>query len=86
VSLQRCAHLDAKLADNATCGARCGAFPACVPAMSAELAQQVALALRAEADEHRAASNAHAMLDRLHAAISESLARKVGSDHSRPRW
>lgn len=86
MSLQRCAHLNAKLGDTTTCGTRCAAFPRCLPAMSDGLAREVALVLRAEADEHRAASDAHAVLDRLHAAISEGLAREVGSDYPCPRW
>jgi hypothetical protein len=86
VSLQPCVHLDAKLADNATCGARCGAFPTCLSAVSDKLGREIALTLHAEADEHQAASAAHAMLDRLHAAITEGLAREVGNDQSNPRW
>jgi hypothetical protein len=86
VSLQRCAHTGAKLADNTTCGGRCRAFPACLPAVSPELARGVVLTLRATLTEHRAAASAHEALDQLHSAINEGLARKVASDRSPPRW
>ncbi len=86
MSLQCCAHSGAKLADNATCGTGCGMFPACLPAMSPEVAREITLTLHAEVDEHQAASATHEVLDRLHTAITEGLARKVVSDQSNLRW
>jgi hypothetical protein len=80
VSLRCCAHSGIKLADKATCGARCRAFPDCLPAMSVEQAQEIVLTLRSPADEHRAAAAAHEALDHLHDAITEGLARKVVND------
>jgi hypothetical protein len=86
MSLRCCAHSGAKLADNATCGARCGVFPACLPAISPELARGVALTLRAKATEYQAAVSAHEALDQLHAAIREGLDRKVVCDPPSSRW
>jgi hypothetical protein len=86
VSRRCCAHSGAKLADNATCGARCDGFPACLPAVSPALAREITLALDAAISEHQAASAAHELLDRLHTAISDGLAREVVRDHPRPRW
>jgi hypothetical protein len=86
VSLQRCAHTRAKLADNTTCGARCGGFPACLPAFPLELAGDVARTLHSPVDEHQAAVAAHEVLDELHDAITEGLTRKVASEYPRPRW
>lgn len=77
MSLQRCAHLGARLADSVTCGARCGAFPECLPAPRPELAAAVALVLRSTVSEHEVAAAVQTVLAQLHAAISEGLARKV---------
>jgi hypothetical protein len=77
MSLQRCAHLGARLADSVTCGARCGAFPACLPAPPPEVIEAVALTLRATASEHQAASAVQAALGQLHAAIAKGMTRKV---------
>jgi hypothetical protein len=85
MSLRCCAHAGAKLADSATCGARCGVFPACLPALPTERAREVVLALHSPADEHRAAAAARDILDELHAAISEGLARRVAGNHPNPR-
>jgi hypothetical protein len=76
LSLQRCAHSGATLAGNATCGARCEAFPDCLPPPSPELAAAIALQLHEVAGEHEAATAIHEVLDRLHAAITEGLTRK----------
>jgi hypothetical protein len=86
MSLQRCIHRRARLADNATCGVRCGAFPECLPVFPAELARDVARTLAAAADEFQAASAICATLDQLHAAISQGLNRKVGDVNSPSRW
>jgi hypothetical protein len=78
VSLRCCAHAGAKLADNATCGARCAAFPGCLPVFPPEVAAEV-LAWRvagewAEVDAEAVAD----VLEQLHAAITEGLNRKGG--------
>ena len=77
MSLQRCAHLGARLADSVTCGARCGAFPECLPAPTPELAAAVALTLCSTVSEHQVATAVQAALGQLHAAITEGLGRKV---------
>jgi hypothetical protein len=86
VSLRCCPHIGAKLADNATCGARCASFPACLPVLPTERAREVVLALHSPADEHRTAAAARDVLDELHAAITEGLRRKVDGEQSDPRW
>jgi hypothetical protein len=73
LSRQCCAHLGAKLADNATCGTRCGAFPDCLPAFPATVAREIVQAVATAANEYRAASAVHETLDQLHAAITEGL-------------
>ncbi len=77
MSLQRCAYLGARLADTVTCGARCGAFPECLPAPTPELAADVALMLRSTVTEHQSGAVVQAVLGQLHQAICEGLARKV---------
>jgi hypothetical protein len=79
VSLHPCAHLGRKLADASTCGARCQAFPDCLPAMSPELALRVAHELDATASDHQAVEAVHGILGQLHAAILEGLNRKEPS-------
>jgi hypothetical protein len=86
VSLRCCAHTGTKRADNTTCGGRCGAFPACLPSISPELARGVVLTLCATMAEYQAAASAHEVLGELHAAISEGLSRKVASNQSHLRW
>jgi hypothetical protein len=86
VSLRWCAQTGGKLADNATCGARCSEFPGCLPAISPELAHQVARTVRATVDEHQAAAAVVVALEELDAAITKGLTRRVASEQSRPRW
>jgi|SoiMethySBSTD1v2_1073268.scaffolds.fasta_scaffold3457625_2 hypothetical protein len=64
------------MAASATCGARCAAFPACLPPPTAELAARVAAWRAAEDQADAAAVGVADVLARLHAAISEGLDRE----------
>jgi hypothetical protein len=74
VSLRTCDHLGQVLAANATCGARCSRFPACLPPLPPELPGQVADLC--DPAEEEAVVSVGRVLGRLHAAIVDGLARK----------
>lgn len=76
LSTRPCLHLAATLAENATCGARCPAFPACLPPASPEVAAGI---VRLHLTTHGArvhAATVSEALELLHGAITEGLARK----------
>jgi hypothetical protein len=74
VSLRTCDHLRRELPANATCGARCRLFPACLPPLPAELPGLVAELC--DPAEEEAVASVGRLLGRLHAAIVDGLARK----------
>jgi hypothetical protein len=76
LSLQRCIHQPARLAANATCGARCPDFPDCLPPPPAELAERLLELHQADRREGLATAAGIAALELLHDAITEGLARK----------
>jgi hypothetical protein len=73
LSTKPCQYRCEPLATTATCGARCAAFPACLPPPSPELAARVVAWRTAEDQADAAVVVVAGVLEQLHAAITEGL-------------
>ena len=77
-----CKHLGKKLPDNHTCGSLCAEFPACLPPLSLELAEEITRGRAFGESERRVAERTTSLLELLGEAIEEGLGKRNGEGRS----